>query len=114
MLTKDQIIAAKDQSIEPADVPEWGGGIFLRVMSGTERDGFETTIIDDQSKVKSENVRSELLVRCICDDQGARLFADSDAASLGGKSSLVLDRLFTQAQKLNKIRKQDVDELTKN
>ena len=41
LLTKDAILQAQDSKLEKLEVPEWGGHVFIKSMSGTERDNFE-------------------------------------------------------------------------
>ena len=40
-LTKDQILAADDMGMLKLAVPEWGGDVYIRVMSVGERDASE-------------------------------------------------------------------------
>ena len=44
-LTKNAIVAAVDLTKERADVPEWGGYVFISSMTGTDRDAWESEII---------------------------------------------------------------------
>ena len=37
-LTADQILAADDMGLKEVAVPEWGGSVFIRVMTVGERD----------------------------------------------------------------------------
>ena len=114
MLSKADILKSVDVSCEAVVVPEWGVTLCVKVMSGTERDSFEASVIGDDHKVKADNLRAKLLVRCLCDEEGKRLFDDADATALGGKSAIVLDRLFTIAQRVNALDKRDIEELEKN
>ena len=45
ILSKDAILAADDLPRETVHVPEWGGDVYVRTMSGTDRDAFETSLI---------------------------------------------------------------------
>jgi hypothetical protein len=117
LLTRDAILQAEDAKIASVDVPEWGGHVFLRVMSGTERDDFEaeTYVTRGRSvELNRHNFRARLLVRCICDDKGEPIFTRKDIDALGKKSAKALDRAFSVAQKLNGLSADDVEELTKN
>ena len=40
-LSKDAILAAKDTDVHEVDVPEWGGSILLRSMTGAQRNNYE-------------------------------------------------------------------------
>jgi hypothetical protein len=41
-LTRDSILNAKDLKKELVKVPEWGGEVYVRCMTGSERDAFES------------------------------------------------------------------------
>ena len=76
-LSRDQILKAADLKVEKVDVPEWGGAIYLKVMSVGERDSYENEWV--KSKLTGmDNFRTRFLVRTICDVQGNRLFENKD------------------------------------
>jgi hypothetical protein len=70
-IDRDMILNAQDIATEDVDVPEWGGRVCVKGMSGTERDAFEQSIVDTSSKggprMKTENIRAKLLVKTIVD-----------------------------------------------
>lgn len=111
-LTRDQILAVNDLKpfVEAVDVPEWGGTVYVRVMTGGERDAFEGKFTRD----KHNNLRAFLAVCTVCDANGVSLFKSEDVAALGEKSSAALDRVFDVALRLNRLRASDVAELEKN
>jgi hypothetical protein len=113
-LNKFAILGSQDRPSKSVDVPEWGGTVNIATMSGAERDAFESDVCGGDGKVRTQNIRAKLLVRCIVDDAGGRVFTDADADELGTKSAAALDRLFDVARKLNGLSKQDVEELAKN
>lgn len=114
-LTRDQILTADDLQRQEVDVPEWGGSVYVRAMTGLERDRFETSLTNGQDKgVNLQNIRARLVSLCAIDEEGARLFSDDDAKVLGQKSAKALDRVFDVAQRLNGLRDQDVEELAEN
>lgn len=116
-LDKEAILGAQDLKMERVEVPEWGGEVCVRCMTGAERDEFENEAWDvrgDDVKVNRENFRARLLVRTITDEGGKRLFSNQDLAALGAKSARALDRLFAAATRLNGLSREDVKALTKN
>ncbi|MCD0450764.1 phage tail assembly chaperone [Actinocorallia sp. API 0066] len=107
-LTKDAILAASDRAHRDVDVPEWGGTVRVMALSGTDRDAFEAAFVDAKggkggpsASVRLHNFRAKLLVKCLVDDQGNRLFTNADATELGQKSAAVVDRLFDIARELS-------------
>jgi hypothetical protein len=119
-LSRESIVAASDLPREKVDVPEWGAGAYVNVRSltGKERDSWEAFCIEQREAYKSDagfpGLRASMLVRCLVDDEGKRLFLDTDTEVLGAKSGAVLDRLWTVAARLNALTASDVDELKKN
>jgi hypothetical protein len=107
-LSKAAILAAKDTKLSaPIPVPEWGGDVFCKTLSGTERDAFE----ESYSENKMRAFRCRFLVLTLSDDKGERLFTDSETADLGKKSSVVINRLFDAAWKHNAFTTEAVEAL---
>jgi len=114
LLTRDAILEAHDIEIERIDVPEWGGHIFVKGMSGVERDKFEAAIVEQRGKavkVNMANIRAKLAAHTICDEDGVPLFTPKDVVALGDKSALALQRVFDVAQRLSGITSDDIEEL---
>lgn len=110
-LNKAKILAAKDVKLsEAVPVPEWGGDVFIKTLSGTERDFFEESY--SQNKMKA--FRARFLVLTLCDENGERLFGDNEVDSLSGKSSTVLNRLFEKAWDHNAFTNDAVESLGKD
>lgn len=110
MLTRDQILSVKDRPIEEIEVPEWGGSVGIRTISGAERDRWEATFTKDPGA----NGRASLAALCIVGDDGERLFSAEDLAALGAKSGIALDRIFDECLRINKLRKADAEAAAKN
>ena len=116
MLNKDQILKADDLKTSIVDVPEWGGKVKIKQMTGSERDAFEQATYRKNGKdyeVNMKDMRARLCASCIIDDKGVRIFDDADIVELSKKSAIVLDRLFAACQELNSISQKDVEELGK-
>jgi hypothetical protein len=106
-LDRKSIVAADDVRKEKIAVPEWGGDVFLRVLTGTDRDHFE----ESYSEQKMKAFRIRFLLLALCDEAGERLFGDDDGDTLGKKSSVVINRLFEAGWKLNAFSQEAVDAL---
>ena len=117
ILSRDQILQANDVQIRELDIPEWGGIVFVRGMTGRERDRYEHSCVEQKGKdtrINMKNARAKLVVLCTVDENGKRIFGDADIALLADKSAKALDRIFSVAQELSGISKDDMEELTKN
>src|SRR3990167_4764050 len=117
LLTKEQIFAVSDLDKQTVSVPEWGGDVVIRTMTGSERDAFEQSLFDQKgksAKANMQNLRAKLLAFCLVDDEGGRMFTEHDVGKLGAKSAKVLYRLYTLARDMNGIGAEDEEELVKN
>ena len=116
-LSKDALTAAAGKlPVERVDLPELGGHVYVRGMSGVERDNWERSLVVGKGRRRDynlDNVRARLAARCICDEAGVRQFADDDADVLGKIRVDCLNRIFEVAQRLSGVSDQDVDELGK-
>ena len=103
-LSRDKILKAHDLKLEKLRVPEWGGDVYLRPLTGKGRDAYEAGVYDvNTKKVRAENVRALLVSLTVTDEKGELLFSPGDIESLGGKSAKALDRIFTAAQTMNAV-----------
>lgn len=114
LLTRDQILAAQDLQAVDVDVPEWGGAVRVRMMSGTEREAFTSSMVVADGKLNAADYRVRLVAACIIGEDGQRLFSFDDVATLGNKSAAALDRVFQACDKLNAASGKAVDDAEKN
>lgn len=111
-LTADQILAADDLGLKRVDVPEWGGELYVRVMSVRERDDYERLWLG-KKETGIDNFRSQYLARVLCNEKGELLFSRGQIDKLAEKSGAVMGRLFDVAMKHNNMTEEDVQELGK-
>jgi hypothetical protein len=115
MSLRDQILGSKPLT-EAVPLPELGDGIeqTVRGMTGSERDAFEASLMEGRGKrrqVSMKNVRAKLVAFCCIEPDGQHTFTEADVEQLGGVRGDLVDRLFTVAQRLSGMSKEDVDEL---
>lgn len=114
LLTKAQILGVQDLTHRDVEVPEWGGAVRVRTMTGEERDAYEMAVYNGE-RANVANLRARLLVLTLVDEQGQRLFADeADVEALGKKSVRAMQRVFVAARELNAIDQETLKELAKN
>lgn len=120
ILTAAQILAAPDIKTYEIEVPEWGGNVLIRPMTGHQRDQWEGQFagIDPKDPKATEkitaNMRARLVAQHLVDENGKLLFSSKDVEALGQKSAAALDRLFGKCQTLSGLSDRDVKELEEN
>lgn len=111
-LTAEQILAADDLGLKKVEVKEWGGDVFIRVMSVGERDSYERLWIGKKES-GVDNFRTEYLVRVLCNEKGELVFTRDQVQAFAMKSGAVMGRLFDEAIKHNNMSEADVEQLGK-
>lgn len=115
LLSREEILSADDLKTKDVHVPEWGGEVRIRALTGEERDKFEASTVQtrgNKTKQNVENFRARLVSLCIINEQGQRMFNPADVRALGRKSVAALQRVFNACNELNGLSDEDVEELT--
>ncbi len=115
-LNISDILNKNDVVSKTIEIPEWGGSVEIRSMTGEARDAYEESVFKrlDNGEYERDlsNARAKLIAACVYGPDGLRMFkSDAQIKALGSKSAVVLDRLFTECQNINAISQQDMDEL---
>ena len=115
-LNRDAILGAVDVQTEKVDVPEWGGDVIVRGLTGDELDNFQGSVrqfrptFDGkgmEAVLVQDGMRAKLLVKCLVDETGERLFTDQDAPALGAKNGAVIDKLYDVAARLSGLSEEE-------
>jgi hypothetical protein len=129
LLSREEILEAQDLETEIVPVPEWGGDVRVKGLTGEERDSYEAACLQERPSYDAKgkqvrgrtemarnlsNVRAKLVARSIVGEDGERLFTDHDVAVLGKKSAAALERVFDVAARLSRLSDEDVEELAGN
>lgn len=116
-LGREELLQTRLQlPVERVDLPERNGHVFVRVMTGAERGQFEM-LFDRAQKANAgffPDIRQAIAAFTLCDEQGGRLFTADEIDAVGEMDSLVLDRVFPVAMRINKLTAEEVQALTKN
>lgn len=107
-LKRDEILGVHDTVVSEVAVPEWGGTVLIRQLTGRDRDALEQRI------QRGGNIRAYVAAISLCDENGRRIFTDGDIDKLGEKSAAALDRIMNAVSKANFLAADDVGELEKN
>lgn len=123
LLTKEDLLKKEELQIERIEF-EGGDFVFVRGMTGHERDMFEKSMMiknrDKKGNVTSietviDDFRAKLAAITLCDEDGKSLLQPSDYMVLtNNMSAKRLELIVNAAQKLNAISEEDKEEIVKN
>lgn len=103
-LTREQILAARrDRKPHRFEVPEWGGDVFIRVLSAQDQ-------MQLAEGTEQADMPVKVLVHSLVDEDGARLFTDDDFAELAAEDWPIIMRVFQEAAHLNGLSTNELDE----
>ena len=98
--------------------------VFVRQMTGRERDNFEKLLARKFKDPKTgkfdyemtlEDFRAKLSVCTVCDAEGTLLLQSKDYTQLSNNMSAArLEKIINVAQRINAISEEDKEELVKN
>ncbi|HEY2042251.1 MAG TPA: hypothetical protein VGH11_06190 [Jatrophihabitans sp.] len=117
LLSKNEIFGVDDRKTEDVPVPEWGGTVRLRGLSGSERDAYEASLqkqVGGKQVQDLRNFRARLVALSAINEDGSPLFDQNEVAALSGRSGAALSRLFDVACRLSGITDEDVTALEGN
>lgn len=111
-LTRDEIFSRDDaKKTEKVHVPEWGGDVYVRVMTARERDALDI-------RFKDNRVGMRAFIACMltCDESGNDLFHENqgDMQKLDEKSGRAIDRILEVALRLNGMTQESIEDAEKN
>lgn len=121
-LNRELLLKRDDLKIEKVQLNK-NEYVFVRQMTGRERDQFEQSILrkvtDQNGKVTYQqnltDFRSKLCVCTVCDEEGKLLLTSEDVEVLSmNMSAYKLEKIITKAQSLNNMTEQDQQGLIKN
>lgn len=117
MSLRDEILNAQDLTTRSVNVPAWGTTVYVRNMTGIERDQYEAMLIEKKDLSMTEkmlNMRSWLVCLCVVDENGDRVFKTDDIDAISKKAATALDTVVEVAQEVNALRSSDLDEIEGN
>lgn len=100
LLTAEEIIAADDIKTEVVEVPEWGGAVTLRMMSGAEAVEFVKAVQADKTGASTSQAIKIVGLSAV-DGEGKPLFSEHQLRLLQKKSLKALMRLQNKALEIN-------------
>jgi hypothetical protein len=123
VLTREDLLKKDNLEVVEVDLGD-NVVVFVRQMTGHERDAFEQSLLtkkrDNKGNVvaieqATEDFRAKLAVQTVCDENGNLLLKRDDYLRLSMNiSAAKLEKIINIAQSINGIGDKDREELVKN
>lgn len=105
MILNREVILATKLRIERLFVPEWGGSVFVKELTAKELEENGIFTIDPRTNKpdisRAAKIPTYMCLKKVVDDQGKRVFNDSDLAQLeqlhGAAVSRIADKVRTMS-----------------
>lgn len=119
-LDRNALLAKEKLEVTKVELGK-GDFVYVRQMTGRERDRFEQSLIKENKNADGgyekslEDFRAKLAVCTVSDEAGSLIFRPGDYETLSQNMSAArLERIINVAQKINKISEEDKENLVKN
>ena len=115
LLNKAAFLAAADLAHEDVPVPQLGGSVRIRVMSGAARDAFQEYMRSFGEEPRPTSaVHAALLVQTCIEESGEPMFTMDEIELLRGTSAAATEVMAAAAMRINGLGVHAVDETAKN
>lgn len=114
-ISRESVAAAQDLKRQWVDVPEWGGGCYVRGLTALERTKLERSMVDSRGNPNMgglDYLRVRLVLYGAVNDDGSRIFTDADQSMIEGKSIQAVERIANVAAHLSGLDAAAVAELS--
>lgn len=108
-LSRSEVLA-KVLPTKVLDVPEWGGAVKVRSMTGLERDRYELAMQLEKEKglASAFSLRGFVATSCCLDEDGSQLFRPEDQDAVSGLNAGALDRILEAVLSLSRMSAQSL------
>ena len=118
MLDRSAILEAKDSKTESVEVPDWGGSVNVKGLTGNERDSWEQRLVDarkgNTGKIDIRLLKVRFVIACCINGEGVKLFNDSDAEALNQKSAKAIQIIYDVGQRLSGLSNEEAEKIAGN
>ena len=114
MLTLDQILNINDIETEEVEIPEWGGSVKVKAMSGAERDKYLKMVMGKDGKPDMQKILAKLVIMTVVNEENELMFNNGHMDMLNKKSAKALEKISKVSMRLAGLTQDDIEEAVKN
>ena len=102
VMTKAELLAATEAKFEVLDVPELGGKVGVRRVSGVDRGNTDSWATKLREAKKFWQLKALCVAASLCDDQGAPiLISSAEVEQLATNIPVAIERIWEKSNELN-------------
>jgi len=116
-LSRESLLKPVAVPMEEIHIPELDGSVWVKGMTAADRSRFErqfSLASGKRNKRKTQEIRERLIVACVCDEQGNKLFTQEDVGAIGAQSAMIIEKIVDVAQRLCGMANEDVEAMAGN
>ena len=118
LASRDQLVALCQRRYIEIEIPEANLNVRLQSLSEKEKSDYETKLISKNGrgilKDRLADATRRLICLCVVDENGNRLFQDSDLDVIANMDSFVSSRIYEACQEHCGFNKTDIETAVKN
>lgn len=96
ILTREEVLGAKDRRTDPVEVPEWGGAVVVRSLSkGEQLEIQRNAVVDDE--IQPDRMQMYIFLEGCVEPE----FGPDDLAALKEKNAKAMDRVINRVMELS-------------
>lgn len=114
ILDRAAILSKTDLPVQVIPVPEWGGEVRIRALTGTQRDALGRSMADSKGKDGAPSYFTTLAALAIVGEDNKTQFTVDDLSVLGELSGLALERVGAAAHEMNHMGAKAVEDAEGN
>lgn len=119
ILDREAIRNKPKSATKQIHIPEWDADVFVRRISGMERDELEVEALDKRTMEPSVNTMIGYRAKCaavfLSDESGNRLFSEPDDwKELRDMDGSAINRIAIEGRKFNGMTVKAIEDLEKN
>ena len=116
--SREALLKLCERRYSTVEIPERDISIRIQSLSEAEKSQYETCLIAKNGRgimrERLQDATRRLIALCVVDEEGKRIFLDSDLSAIANLDSYISSRIYDACQEHCGFNKGDIDETVKN
>tara|TARA_R100001230_G_C5583107_1_gene101438 strand:- start:131 stop:529 length:399 start_codon:yes stop_codon:yes gene_type:complete len=116
--SREALLKLCERRYSTVEIPERDISIRIQSLSEAEKSQYETCLIAKNGRgimrERLQDATRRLIALCVVDEDGKRIFSNSDLSAIANLDSYISSRIYDACQEHCGFNKGDIDETVKN